>query len=96
MCKISIIGTGLFRGLDKLEVLDLDNNQLVTLDGTVFVELNKLERVSLIGNHISSIDIRDLADLPKLTYLFLDENPLSPAQLNTLKAALPNVVLSNR
>ena len=82
-CEISAIPNRLFTGMNHLEVLDLNNNQIV--DITSLSKLVKLWKLFLAGNKIKNID--SLSDLTDLDHLDLSENEITeiPKSINNLE-----------
>ncbi|XP_067389174.1 geranylgeranyl transferase type-2 subunit alpha isoform X2 [Emydura macquarii macquarii] len=78
-----------------LEVLELDENEIETLDG--LPPLPRLEELSLCRNRLQrATDLRALASFPRLRGLALGANPLSslPAARAELATLLPRVQIA--
>lgn len=65
-----------FKGLTKLEVIDLQNNGIETLDEGVFADQKLLTFLFLNHNQLTSIEASLLHDLPSIQEIYLHNNPL--------------------
>ena len=82
---LNISGTGIesvragdFGGLDSLVRLDLSENLIAALPGTVFSGLAALRSLDLRGNRLQSLPRGVLSGLTALAELRLDDNPGAP------------------
>ena len=75
---------------DTIRILNLADNGLS--DVTALSTLTAVESLDLRGNSISSV--QPLLGLQSLRLLYLEGNPLSEQQLQTLREALPDCVIS--
>lgn len=74
---ITKIDSNAFKGLNKLEIIDLTNNQIKQLNGNVFDGLCSLHRLCLENCQIVEIDINTFYGLSNLVKLDLDKNKLT-------------------
>ena len=78
--------------LDKVTELELDRKQLTSVKG--LEKLTQLESLHLPHNKLT--DVKGLEKLDQLQFLYLGHNPdLTKAQIDELKKALPNCVISS-
>ena len=70
--------------------LDLDNNQLTTIQPNAFAGLTSLMGISLEINQLTTIQPKAFAGLPNLKNLFLSNNKLTTIPPNAF-AGLPNL-----
>ena len=82
---LNVSGTGIesvragdFSGLDSLVRLDLSENRIAVLPGTVFSGLAAMRSLDLRGNRLESLPRAVLAGLTALAELRLADNPGSP------------------
>lgn len=73
------------------ELTDLSLDNCGVQDLTALAGLTHLRYLSLSGNHIS--DVTPLFGLGSLETLYLEGNALTPAQIDALRAALPNCAI---
>ena len=75
--KISRLENNCFKGLDRLNYLDLGINQLRELNATTFKGLKSLTIISLhTNNHIIHLSSRIFENLPNLNQIYLINLPL--------------------
>eukprot|EP00106_Octopus_bimaculoides_P015960 XP_014783402.1 PREDICTED: leucine-rich repeat-containing protein 15-like [Octopus bimaculoides] len=67
--------------------LNLDNNNIQSLESTPFQNLKMLTRLSLRDNQISSIDEKTFKELPQLSALYLQRNYLHSLNPGTFSGA---------
>ena len=67
----------LFEKLDKLEILKLDSNSIVSLPEEIFNKNNNLVKLFLNNNSIASLDKNIFSNLWKLENLYLAMNDIS-------------------
>jgi len=72
--QINFLPSNIFRPLVKLEVLDLGDNRLESINSELFVNLQNLRWLRLDGNQIAEIPSKCFASLRNLEKLLLDEN----------------------
>ncbi|XP_072036880.1 uncharacterized protein [Amphiura filiformis] len=75
--RISIIGPGTFRGLDRIHTLDLSYNQISSIELDSFSHMNSLNRLLLNVNKLTYISHTWLAGLVNVQVLYLGGNPIS-------------------
>ena len=63
-------------GLEHLQNLQIDNNNISKIEDGAFVLLPYLKHLSLRGNNISTVTSKTLQGLSNLEELYLDENIL--------------------
>ena len=76
--------------LPKLRTLAIQECGLTDNDLKAFVGLQHLRGLHLRGTHITDGAVQFLDDLKSLKVLNLDDTSLSPAAIDSLRAALPN------
>ena len=64
-------------GLIHFKVLNLENNEISTIEPGAFSLLSKLESLWLTTNHLMSLPVRELKPLIALKYLYLSGNKIS-------------------
>ena len=71
-----------FQDLQRLKVLDLSHNEIISLHETIFINLNQLVALDLSMNQLESLEIQDLGSrddsrrtVKKLIKLNLEDNP---------------------
>lgn len=81
LLKIKAIGIGLkevaadaFKNCPKLTALYLDNNEITSLDNSIFETNHQLERLEIPNNKIKIFDTSILNHTPKLQLMFLADN----------------------
>ena len=80
-----------FLGLESLQKLSLDKNQLSRVPTEAMAELaDSLEELFLSANQIDGIEPEDVPILPRLKSLGLDVNQVSPNYLNFGNIPLPD------
>ncbi len=77
--------------LTQLRHLILHYNQLITLPEEIG-QLTLLQRLDLSGNHLATLP-KEIGQLSQLQELFLDSNPISPEEIQKIKALLPNCTI---
>ena len=75
--KLTIILSGVFSDLKKLQVLELWSNSLQNLDATMFAGLNNLRKLFLNENKLVSIAADTFKSMPNLKILDLSYNKLT-------------------
>ncbi|XP_073458141.1 uncharacterized protein [Aquarana catesbeiana] len=74
---IQNLSPGIFSNLSSLEVLDLENMCLQTLDSDIFLNLTRLKRLQLSKNALRAINVSLLENMTNLQYLDLWKCPLT-------------------
>jgi Leucine-rich repeat (LRR) protein len=74
--KQGALKLGLFKHLNCLEILNLEENSLVSLESHTFTSLNKLKELYLNNNCLSKLDSNVFIHLKSLTKLNLSANGL--------------------
>jgi len=74
--NIAHIAANTFVKLTSLEILDLNDNELTTLDGFMFNGLNNLRHLALANNRIAQIKAFTFSILAKLETLSLFANQI--------------------
>ncbi|KAG4075083.1 hypothetical protein HA402_008148 [Bradysia odoriphaga] len=92
---IKAIGIGLkevaadaFKGCSKLTAIYLDNNEISSLDNSLFESNHLLERLELPNNTIKTFDTSILNHTPKLQLMFLSDNGMENFILGDLSTEL--------
>lgn len=75
-CEIEKIHPNSFHGLDKLKILNLNENELVDLDESLFSGLAKLTNLEFSWNNIEKLPIDIFKYLQNLDHLDLDGNKI--------------------
>ena len=95
--SIDSIDSSTFNGLDKLEILNLEDNKIMKIQSGLFKELTNLKKISLESNNIISLDKSAFIGLKNLETVCLSGNPIShmfPSELTSLCSANQKCVLS--
>ncbi|KAM9299453.1 uncharacterized protein PAF06_016527 [Gastrophryne carolinensis] len=74
---IQNLSPGIFNDLVSLQVMNLENMCLQTLDNSVFSNLTNLRKLLLTKNALRTLDINVLKNMTNLTYLDLNKCPLT-------------------
>ena len=77
---IAVIERGAWLGLERLERLELRENELTALTRGSFENLRLLRHLNLTSNQITSIHLEAFSNLTALTELFLSKNSISVLQ----------------
>lgn len=77
---ITFVQDGTFSGFDKLTILDLDNNNILSLQGQPFPR--SVVRLNLTGNLLEQVPQSALAELRDLSYLLLRDNLIERLDAN--------------
>ena len=75
-CSIATVNGKHFKGLNKLEYLDLSNNEIDSIDRDSFKDLNNLEFLKLSSNQIETIDSNLFKSLDTLWQLRINGNQI--------------------
>lgn len=67
----------LFRGLTKLEDIDMDQNNIKTLPVGIFNGLINLKSIDLANNNIKFLPVNIFNNLPRLHSVLLSKNPIA-------------------
>ncbi|EGI62624.1 Insulin-like growth factor-binding protein complex acid labile chain [Acromyrmex echinatior] len=82
---ISTVDEGAFRGLDRLEFLDLSDNRLADLPDNALTPLYSLQKLDLSGNQLQVLGARWFESLDRLRELDVSRNGLARAASGTLQ-----------
>lgn len=95
LLKIKAMGIGLkevaadaFRNCLKLTAIYLDDNEISTLDNSIFQTNQQLERLELPNNTIKTFDTSILNHTPKLQLMFLSDNGMEDFVLDDVSTQL--------
>lgn len=93
-CELNNVAWEMFDGLNNLEYLLLDDNNLMFVPDFAFYGIPNLKMISLAKNNLLNIQVTDLAGLLELEYLDLSYNNFS--QLSELSfPPFPKLKLAN-
>ena len=90
--QLRALPAGAFNGLVRLSVLNLDHNLLSGLPVGIFSGLSNLRSINLSYNQIAGLPAAVFDGLANVVF-FLDKNPLSAAQIEELREALPRMTI---
>jgi len=79
------VDEGAFRGLDRLEFLDLSDNRLADLPDSALTPLCSLQKLDLSGNQLQVLGARWFESLDRLRELDVSRNGLARAASGTLQ-----------
>ena len=74
--KLTTITGGIFSGLFKLKMLDLDYNNIAEIREDSFRGLEELDEVRLYNNELKTLDSSVFSGLPRYLKLSMGMNPL--------------------
>ncbi|GMT16674.1 hypothetical protein PFISCL1PPCAC_7971, partial [Pristionchus fissidentatus] len=83
---ISIPVEGIRSVSGSIELLDLSDNYITSVDAIQFASLPNLRTLVLAGNRIQSLEEEAFASLPRLEHLDLSRNPFSSWHPNSFKS----------
>lgn len=89
--KYEIIGETEF---EKYQGISFKNNYRSDLPDLMW-HMKNLESIDLTNNDFSELPLEKFSQLPKLTKLILTGNPMEPAYVEKVRAALSNVSIVN-
>ena len=75
-CSIRTVNGNHFKGLNKLESLNLPYNEIESIDGDSFKDLTNLEDIDLSYNKIKTVDPHWFQSLETLLVFYIDHNKL--------------------
>lgn len=84
-CKLTVLLENMFLGLDNLEILDVEGNQIQTLHSGSFTKLFRLNELLLANNLIRIIPAFVFSDLQELHSLHLENNNIETIEYNAFK-----------
>lgn len=73
-CSVKLVNENHFKGLSKLQTLNLTDNKLENITSNAFADLSNLERLDLSSNKIRHLDKSTFASLKALKFLLLYKN----------------------
>ncbi|KAK9719939.1 TIR domain [Popillia japonica] len=76
-CAITHLPLDIFKRLPSLRRLDLNRNQIKTIDSVVFSPLTRLEWINLSWNMLSAWSTRLFKHNPKMTALYVNNNKIT-------------------
>lgn len=83
--KIRIVPARVFRKLCNLQILDLQNNEITTIENRAFQDLSKLVLLNLRRNKLTTFDSTRLFSASGLVNLVLDHNKLTSLNRSTFR-----------
>lgn len=86
-CSLKSIHKEDFENADKLEVLDMDDNEIEILSSHVFEHVNNLQEIYVSNNRLNSIENFAFNGLTQLLRIFLQNNSLTVIKANTFSNA---------
>lgn len=89
---IAAIPKRMFKGVQRLRSLQLDNNQIVCIDEQAARNLHEMEILTLNGNNLTTLPRDMFSNMPRLRALRLSDNPfLCDCHLSWLSKYLRSV-----
>lgn len=82
------VATDAFRNCSKLTAIYLDNNEISSLDNSIFETNPQLERLEMPNNTMKTFDTSILNHTPKLQLMFLSDNGMEDFILSDVSTQL--------